>query len=242
MIEYPKIETLYDRDPVTHRVIPGQLRLPEFALPKSWIVTEKIDGTNIRVGMTADGAVSFAGRTDKADIPPHLLAHLVDTYTPELMREVFNPTAGEEVVLFVEGFGPKIQKGGELYRPDVGSILFDVWFGGWWLEPENLIDVAGKLGVPHAPYLDFESHYLDGLLGFPDSAFSLAVLIGMVGNVPDGQSIVAASFGRERQAEGIVARTKPGLMMRDGRRLMWKLKFRDFADHQEESHAPTGSN
>lgn len=236
MIEYPKIETLYDRDPVTHRVIPGQLRLPEFALPQRWIVTEKIDGTNIRVGMTAEGTVSFAGRTDKSDIPPHLMTHLAATYTPELMREVFSPSPGEEVVLFVEGFGAKIQKDGELYRPDVGSILFDVWFAGWWLEPENLIDVAGKLGIPFAPYLDIGVADMKDFGGL-ESAGELAYLIGDAGGVQDGRSIVASWFGRQRQAEGIVARTKPGLLMRDRRPLMWKLKLKDFADYREERHA-----
>lgn len=121
MIEYPKIETLYDRDE-KFKVIPGVLRRPEFALPRRWVVTEKIDGTNIRVGMTADGAVSFAGRTDKAQIPVHLLAYLVATFTRDRMAAAFTPET--EVVLFGESYGAKIQNGGD-YRPDVGFALFD---------------------------------------------------------------------------------------------------------------------
>jgi len=47
MIPYPKIETLFKRDE-TFRVT-DKLRLPEFALVREWLVTEKVDGTNIRV-------------------------------------------------------------------------------------------------------------------------------------------------------------------------------------------------
>lgn len=51
MIEYPKIETLFDRDEVTHKVIVGKWRLPEFEYLQNnnWSFTEKIDGTNVRV-------------------------------------------------------------------------------------------------------------------------------------------------------------------------------------------------
>lgn len=68
---YPKIETLYERYPDTHKVIKGQLKRPEFGLVNSWLVTEKIDGTNIRVQyLNAQiPTVSFKGRTDNAQMP-----------------------------------------------------------------------------------------------------------------------------------------------------------------------------
>jgi hypothetical protein len=224
MIEYPKIDTLYDRDE-NFRVMPGALRRPEFAVPRRWIVTEKVDGTNIRVGMTADGAVRFAGRTDNAQIPPHLLAYLAATFTPERMAAAFEPE--KEVVLFGEGYGPKIQSGGD-YRPDVGFALFDVWLDGWWLEPENVADVAGKLGIETVPAIDFGLAFMDGLGKFPEDAGDLAWVLEINGH-GTGNSTIAGRNGRERRAEGIVARTSPLLFTRDGQRLMWKLKFKDFA-------------
>lgn len=224
MIEYPKIETLFDRND-KFKVVPGALRCPEFALPRHWIVTEKIDGTNIRVGMPADGAVSFAGRTDNAQIPPHLLAYLAATFTRDRMAAALAPET--EVVLFGEGYGAKIQKDGGLYRPDVGFILFDVWIDGWWLEPDNIIDVAGKLGIEYAPYIDFDSVFMNGLANFPEDAEGLAIVLGING-YGNGNSIVAATRGLKRRAEGIVARTSPLLFDRQGRRVMWKLKFKDF--------------
>ena len=51
MIEYPKIESLYDRDETTHRFKIGEFRCPEFEYlyENMWSATEKVDGTNIRV-------------------------------------------------------------------------------------------------------------------------------------------------------------------------------------------------
>ena len=47
-MEYPKIETLFNRDE-KFKVVEGDYRLPEFENIKQWDVTEKIDGTNVRV-------------------------------------------------------------------------------------------------------------------------------------------------------------------------------------------------
>ena len=47
-MQYPKIETVWDRDEKTFRVKPGELRWPEFAALRFWHVTEKIDGCNGR--------------------------------------------------------------------------------------------------------------------------------------------------------------------------------------------------
>ena len=213
MITYPKIDTLYDRNPVTRRVEVQSLRRPEFDLIDYWHVTEKIDGTNVRVGW-ADGRVTFAGRTDRAELPAPLLAHLTAVFTAEKLSDCFEVAPGQEVVLFGEGYGEKIQ-GNPLGRVGVSFRLFDVWVGGHWLEPENITDVAGKLAVPEAPVLQ------DYLAILPISAARLADCIPT--------SHVAREEGlSDVRAEGIIARTVPGLFCRDGRRLMWKLKFKDF--------------
>ena len=62
-MEYPKIITVFERDEATGKVLPGRLKLAETALPKSWLVTEKVDGTNIRIGFGPD-RLTYNGRTD----------------------------------------------------------------------------------------------------------------------------------------------------------------------------------
>ena len=85
MTTYPKIETLFNRFPKGHpqafKVDTTQVRCPEFAAIRSWIITEKIDGTNIRVRYEPPtGRVSFYGRTDRAQLPTFLSAHLAKTF------------------------------------------------------------------------------------------------------------------------------------------------------------------
>jgi len=96
---YPKIETLFRRGP-DHKVLEDQLRCPEFALVNRWVVTEKVDGTNIRVSLEPvrdtvlperilDWKVRFYGRTSRAQIPTFLLSYLQDTFTLEKMQNLW---------------------------------------------------------------------------------------------------------------------------------------------------------
>lgn len=96
-LRYPKIETLYKRN--DDHLVTGVIRCREFSQIRHWLVTEKVDGTNIRVslepwtgGSWGDGpqtvagyCLRFYGRTDKAQIPAFLLQHLQDTFTVEKM-------------------------------------------------------------------------------------------------------------------------------------------------------------
>ena len=70
MQEYHKIKNIYERDHETKKIIDGKYtdKTLEFLKDNIWEFTEKVDGTNIRI--IWDGhKVSFAGRTDKAQIP-----------------------------------------------------------------------------------------------------------------------------------------------------------------------------
>ena len=215
MIEYPKIETLFDRDAKTFKVLPDRLRCPEFALVSRWLVTEKIDGTNIRVHLRPDGTLGYGGRTDAAQLPAPLVAWLLDHLAHPIVVGAFD--AGTEAILFGEGYGAGIQKGG-LYRPGPGFRLFDILViiaseDRWWLNWESVEDVARKLSIPTVPVLA-RGISVEEAINFVRAASAAAK--------EDG--------GSGGQQEGIVARTEPLLMLRDGRRrLMWKLKGKDFA-------------
>ena len=213
MMDYPKIETLYDRDEKTHKVRPDRLRCPEFSLISRWHVTEKLDGTNIRVHLASDGAVIYGGRTDNAQLHAPLVAWLQTYLSPQMVSSAFDP--GTKAILFGEGYGAGIQRGGG-YRPASAFRLFDVLvFPGetrWWLNWPNVEDVAAKLGILTVPVLgrDVSTDEARSMVRGPSTAAK-----------EDGGT------GCER--EGIVARTEPILLLRDGtRRLMWKLKGRDF--------------
>lgn len=225
MTEYPKIQTLYNRNEKTRKVITTQLRLKEFEIPKFWYVTEKIDGTNVRVFYNpAMQTVRFGGKTDNAQMPMNLVEYLQKTLTVEKLSDVFPKEeydGGEdidnssfEIILYGEGYGEKIQSGGN-YRKGVSFRLFDVKIGRWWLELESIINIAFRLGIKTVPLLGY-------MHSLPDSKESLSTFLGTVSEVSVDE------VGSGRQAEGVVARTEPLLLMRNGQRLIWKLKLKDF--------------
>lgn len=214
MSEYHKIETLYERDEATHRLKPELvLKNPTYSLLKSWQFTEKIDGTNIRViwkpVFAAIGephkALTFAGKTDNAQIHPDLIKWLYENVSAAKLMEIFPDTMA---VIYGEGYGAGIQKGGD-YSPTKKLIVFDVLVGEkWWLSQENVNDVAAKLGLDVVPY------------------------IGEM-TLEEATEMVRAGFpsrlnGGKMRAEGLVGRPAETLFDKKGARLIVKLKTKDF--------------
>lgn len=212
-MKYPKINTLWKRDKDNKfKIMEGDFSCPEFVAIKQWLITEKIDGTNIRIMWSRPtGSLQFGGRTDRASIPAPLVNQLKEIFTAEKMNKVF-PEA-EEVILFGEGYGNKIQKVGGKYRDDVSFILFDVWIDSWWLEFDKVIEIASKLGVEPVPVdcvttTDDAIRYLKSK---PKSEIAKEPLV----------------------IEGIVARSYPLMLFRDGKPIMWKLKVSDYEKIEE---------
>jgi hypothetical protein len=211
MHEYHKIQSIYLRDPANNHktFLMGQWAQPEFGLlaDLTWVGTEKIDGTNIRV--IWDGQqIRFGGKTDNAQIPAVLFEYLNSHFTPERLA------AGTEgpVTLYGEGYGGKIQKG-SAYQQEQRFILFDVWAAhdplGVWLGRDVVIDIGAKLDIPVVPQV------YKGQL-------SRAVDI-----VRDG-FLSQCSVDRTLIAEGLVLRPAFELRDRLGRRIITKIKYRDF--------------
>lgn len=206
MEEYHKIQSIFKRDEKTHKFIEGEWSLPEFEYLKdnAWIYTEKIDGTNIRIGWIPEVGNNIGGRTDNAQIPTFLYQKLTELFTVDKLRVAFPKT---EVLLCGEGYGAKIQKGGGNYIPDgVDFILFDVKIGDWWLKREDVEGIAQTLGVKTVPVLG-------------EGTISGAVL-----EVKNG---IPSTFGTF-PAEGMVLRPKVELKSRSGHRIITKLKGKDF--------------
>lgn len=205
MKEYHKIHTVFKRDMESRRktLVLGDFANEAFAYlaDNLWEFTEKVDGTNIRVMVDA-GGVAFGGKTDNAAIPAPLVNRLQERFLPQvaLLAEMFP----EGACLYGEGYGPKIQSGGN-YRHDQDVVLFDVKVRDWWLQRDAIEDVASKLGLDVVP------------------------VIGR-GTLHDAISMVRDGFNSrwgEFLAEGIVARPVVELRTRSGHRIITKLKHRD---------------
>lgn len=185
MTEYNKIDTVFERDMNgTKKLIEGQFRSEavEYLADCKWRFTEKIDGTNIRIHW--DGhKIAFGGRTERANIPSHLVNKLSEIFLNNETEELFEQKFGEkEVILFGEGYGVKIQNGGN-YRPDVGFILFDVMIGENYQSRETVEDVAKCFGLEIVPVIMTGTiqEAVEFVKTKPDSTIGTAKMEGLVG-------------------------------------------------------------
>ena len=162
---------------------------------------------NCNIRICWDGyRVSFMGRTDKAQIPAHLLAKLEELFGGESKEELFEQTFGKKnVILFGEGYGEKIQKGGGLYG-SVNFRLFDVLVDGYWLLQDNVDCIAEIFEIETAPFM-------------------------FRGTLEQGVQFIKThpkSLLRDAEMEGIVGRPMVQMFSRTGERIMVKIKCRDF--------------
>ena len=208
MVEYNKIDTVFNRDIYgTKRLIVDSWRneAVEYLKDSRWQFTEKFDGTNIRV-IWDGNSISFAGRTDKAIIPQHLLEYLNKTFSTQEVELLFEQVYGDkQVILFGEGYGYKIQNGGN-YRNDVSFILFDVMIGENYQERQWVEETAVMLGIDVVPIV------LEG---------TIEEAIEFVKTHP--KSTVGTAF-----MEGVVGRPAVELRDRTGKRIIVKIKYSDF--------------
>lgn len=209
MLEYHKIETLFERDEKTKKLIEGKFRNPaiKFLKDNLWQFTEKIDGTNIRI--LWDGhKVKFAGRTDNAQISAELTNRLFELFGGETNEEMFEQKFGEtEVMLCGEGYGPKIQNGG-LYKDTQDFILFDVMIAGNWQPRESVEDIATYFNIDTVP----------------------TVLVGTIQEAVDYVKTKPKSKIGKADSEGVVGRPIIEMQDRVGKRIIIKIKVNDFKE------------
>lgn len=210
MIEYPKIETPFNREADGgKKLVEGSFRSEavKYLKDAEWVFTEKVDGTNISIAW--DGhRVQFHGRTERASIPSPLVNFLTMKFGGDVNEELFEQKFGEmKVILYGEGYGPKIQNGGN-YRSDVSFILFDVYVpgGDFWLRRADMEDIARAFGIDVVPI----------------------IMTGTIQEAVDFVKTAPKSTMGTAKMEGLVGRPEVELRDRMGRRVITKIKVRDF--------------
>jgi len=208
MKEYHKIETIFERDmDGTKKLIIGKFRNPTIEYLKNceWVFTEKIDGTNIRV-MWDGHDITFAGRTDRAEIPKPLMARLEELFLNDETEQLFEQTFGEkEAILYGEGYGGKIQNGTN-YKETEDFILFDVECNGVFYNYLYCVELAEMFGISYVPIV---------------TRGTLDLGIKMV-------TVMSSLMGETAKFEGFVARPIVELKDNRGNRIIVKIKVRDF--------------
>lgn len=209
MEKYHKIQTVFKRDPLTNfRTLLSEFSLPEFESLKDieWVFTEKIDGTNIRIMFDGE-KIRFGGKTDNAQIPIFLLDVLQDAFTVEMFKNEF--PGSDNVCLYGEGYGAKIQKGGNYLSDRTNFILFDIKIDDWWLTRIACEQISNDLGIGIVPII-------------------------ATGKLLDGVDIVKQGFkstiaeNKDYDAEGLVMKPVLELFDRGGNRIISKIKHKDF--------------
>ena len=206
MSEYHKIHSIFKRDPETKykTLLMSEYARPEFEwlADNRWLFSEKVDGTNIRIIWDeVSRTYTIGGRTDNAQIPAPLIAALQEMFKAEEMAKVLTGP----VTIYGEGYGGKIQKGSK-YNPTQTFVLFDILAGDVWLDRETVRSIAGDMGVEVVPLL------------------AEGPLRRMVELCQEGFNSRWGDF----PAEGIVARPACELRCRLGKRVIAKLKLKDF--------------
>ena len=216
-MEYFKINSLWKREEYVKglpkgshgRLIEGDYSEPEFGNIKHWWVEEKIDGINIRI-VYKDGKVSFSGRKKDSQVPSYILEYLKATFSDILFNTAFPSNDNEpypHIILFGEGYGPKIQACGSNYRNDVSFILFDIWANGWWLKREDVKLLGSQLSTDVVPHIGVFP--TDEIIQFVKSK-----PLSLLSLVP-------------QMMEGVVCRSHPLMLFRNGKPIIFKLKTRD---------------
>jgi ATP-dependent RNA circularization protein (DNA/RNA ligase family) len=224
MYKYHKINGLYKRyrgTPNKGKLILGEYSQPEFELLKDikWLWTEKLDGSNHQIEivtqplMPVEGRITIRGRTEKSDINPKLKNKIQEMIGIDKAFDVFK--VGEntpDVVIYGEGISHKIQSGGKYFKEGKGYnfVVFDINVNGVFLERETVEEICNELELPIVPVRG------EGTI---DDAIDY-VKAGMKSN-----------FG-DFIAEGLVVRPKYELRNRRGRRIISKIKHKDFVDVQ----------
>lgn len=235
---YPHIDTCFKRSqekgPNHNKIIYGDWTRPEFEALKDlkWEATEKIDGTNMSYQILCQNGnidISIAGKTPAANIPGHLLKAMQEKLTPDAVKKVFGkqvPVEGKfedeweielpwKIEIFGEGYGVKIQKGGNYLKDRADFILFDVKITAVengkpiWLTRESCENIAEKLGLKIVPLIGYFT--LDEAIEYVRKGF---------------KSVIAEN--PDYDAEGLVLRAPCGLLTRMGERLITKIKHCDF--------------
>lgn len=256
--KYPKVDTLFDRDKETFKVDETKIRRPEFLIPTEWIVTEKIDGMNIRVSLELECSnidhsveiksqkccdtweVKYYGRNDNSQFPPQMLEYLQKILTLEKMKPLWR---GKSNCDRCSGTGRNVSELAfpfpyacncidsyqiTLYGEGYGA---GIQKGGSYNKEKafRIFDVfIGETWLSHE---NVES--VTDQLGISNAPWlrDKASLAEIVDIVKEGfTSIVSGQEGdKGTLAEGIVAQTTVPLFNSRGQRLQFKLKTKDFA-------------
>jgi hypothetical protein len=178
----------------------------EILLFRECYALEKIHGTSAHVAWK-DGKVrlfsggakheTFCALFENADLEAH-----------------FQAVGHDNVVVYGEAYGGKMQKMKETYGPELLFVAFDVKIDGTWLDVPNANDVATKLGLSFVHWERVPAE-LDAVNAQRDA---------------DSEQAIRNGMGLGHMREGVVLRPIIELTRSNGDRLITKHKRDEFKE------------
>lgn len=208
---YNKIPSLLKRDVRTGKFtteftkdILKELYMKDYPM----VVTEKIDGTNVRVYW--DGYnFSIWGRKGASEMPEGLLNYLEDKFSNYKMEALFEERFGDKpAVICGEGIGPKITE--KYGSGEYGFIGFDIMYNGRYLNYEECDKFFELINITPVPFMGRDTIYN---------------IIELITNL---NGTMKSLLNRNIIAEGVVL--KPDIELYDnlGNRAILKIKQKDY--------------
>lgn len=212
--EYPKIQSLYKRDKKGKIILDDySINIFKYLRQAPWEAREKINGTNIRLDIRIDGdniEYWFKGRAKNSIIPEDLLTFLNSLVTKEAINNAFASDKHRDLYITIHGEGIGYNIESNLLQLPEGTfdfLVFDIHINVWWLSWSKVCDICSKLGLKTVPNFGFMT-------------------------INEAEEIVEKGFRTHTEyngnAEGIVLVGVEGILDRHGRRLITKLKTKDY--------------
>lgn len=167
---------------------------------------EKIHGTSAHVGWKEGELHFFSGGAKHEDF--------VKLFDQEKLAAAFSAIGHDEVVVFGEAYGGKMQGMRNTYGPVLKFVCFEVKIGNTWLNVPNAEDVVNKLGLEFVHYVKVPAT-VEALNAERDAPSVQAIRNGC---------------GEDKKREGIVIRPLVELTTSNGERVIAKHKADSFKE------------
>jgi len=178
----------------------------EIMLFRECFALEKIHGTSAHVAWK-DGIIRFFSGGSNHD-------SFVSLFDAEGLRSKFLELGHDNVVVYGEAYGGKVQRMRETYGSSLRFIAFDVKVGDCWLTVPNAHDVAVRMDIDFVHY-EKVSTDLESLNAQRDA---------------DSIQAIRNGIGPGKMREGVILRPLIEVTRNDGKRIIVKHKRDEFKE------------
>ena len=190
-MSYMKIQNLYRED--------------DILLFRECYATEKIHGTSAHISYK-DGQLRFFSGGANHD-------QFVSIFDQDYLAKEM-PDVADEITIYGEAYGGKIQAMSHTYGKELRFIAFEVKIGGCWLDVLTAERIVLRLGLEFVPYK------------------KIRTTVTAINRERDRESVVAVrrGMGHGHKREGVVLRPLMELRKNNGARIISKHKAANFCE------------